>query len=72
MTPTTNNKSTQTTLIARIKRRTAFLLRLDAAIEQQHQADQARRSEIVHNAVRRWQFNQRVREAKERKAAPNA
>jgi len=64
----TTNKTQQITLLTRIKRRTAFLLRLDAAIEQQHQADQARRSEIVHNAVRRWQFEQRVREAKERKA----
>lgn len=46
----TDNKSPQTTLIARIKRRTAFLLRLDAAVERQAKAD-ARQRERVRLAI---------------------
>jgi hypothetical protein len=48
----TDNKSPQTTLIARIKRRTAFLLRLDAAVERQAKTDaNARQRERVRLAI---------------------
>lgn len=58
------------TILDSIKQRTAFLLRLGAAIERQAEIDkETRRKAITKAAVDRWQWNAKVRAAKERQQA---
>ena len=66
----TSTQTANNSVISRIRRRTAFLFRLGAAIEQQAQQDrEARRKTIIRNAVKRWAWQRNVERARARKGA---